>query len=356
MGTDPSAEQDASVDFLATLAPGVEDKAAIVNAVTVDSRVSGKWLLSHSSDNSKDSAVIQSANVALDSGRHVSSNIVPDTQLARESASLRGDTVYFADFSSPVGQWPQSGVVPASPMSECSSLSSLSSGSFAAQDYPTDGDRARMDPGSDAAGGQDDATSDGVCTDVKRARKLTPKKNAGDSSARRCALCRRRRRILHASDGSDLDLGSLLGPFPIPKGLSTVFAEDDGNGESFEDFVVHEQCATWSPEVFWKTDREIVNLDRAVHRGCRIKCSVCGQFGATLGCFVEACKCSYHLPCFLSMKDFSDDMVEENQYLISCPAHRPQFVKLNIGNKRRKTNKQSNTNRIVLDPFSAAAK
>lgn len=67
----------------------------------------------------------------------------------------------------------------------------------------------------------------------------------------------------------------------------------------------HETCARWCPEV-----REIVDpkgkagepstmegLAEAVRRGRRIKCTECGQRGATLGCHAKNCRKSYHLPC-----------------------------------------------------------
>eukprot|EP00873_Tetraselmis_striata_P004469 jgi/Tetstr1/424733/TSEL_015251.t1 len=69
----------------------------------------------------------------------------------------------------------------------------------------------------------------------------------------------------------------------------------------------HETCARWCPEV-----REVAapkgasrkgaptaleGLAEAVRRGRRIKCTECGQRGATLGCHAKNCRKSYHLPC-----------------------------------------------------------
>ena len=38
-------------------------------------------------------------------------------------------------------------------------------------------------------------------------------------------------------------------------------------------------------------------LPEAVRRGRRIKCTECGQKGATIGCFTRGCRRSYHLQC-----------------------------------------------------------
>ncbi len=35
----------------------------------------------------------------------------------------------------------------------------------------------------------------------------------------------------------------------------------------------------------------------AVRRGRQMHCSHCGRRGATLGCLLERCPCSFHLPC-----------------------------------------------------------
>ncbi|KAK9808673.1 hypothetical protein WJX72_001750 [[Myrmecia] bisecta] len=59
---------------------------------------------------------------------------------------------------------------------------------------------------------------------------------------------------------------------------------------------VHDQCAWWSPEVYGR-EGKLYGVPEAVRRGRMIKCRVCGQKGATLGCHMRNCRPSFHLPC-----------------------------------------------------------
>lgn len=51
------------------------------------------------------------------------------------------------------------------------------------------------------------------------------------------------------------------------------------------------------------------------------RCFHCSERGATLGCRVERCKASYHLPCARAVQATFYDA----KYLIACPKHAPWF-------------------------------
>lgn len=52
-----------------------------------------------------------------------------------------------------------------------------------------------------------------------------------------------------------------------------------------------------TPQVFQTEQGTLRNVLAAVRRGRQVYCRHCGQRGATLGCLLERCPCSYHLPC-----------------------------------------------------------
>lgn len=53
--------------------------------------------------------------------------------------------------------------------------------------------------------------------------------------------------------------------------------------------MVHKSCAAYSPEVM-QEGPHWYNVCKAIRRGRRSKCSVCLEPGATIGCYVDACK------------------------------------------------------------------
>ena len=92
-------------------------------------------------------------------------------------------------------------------------------------------------------------------------------------------------------------LGQLMGPFQ-------------------GDTSVHRLCALWSPEVFQDATK-LRNVMAAVRRGRLIKCAVCGEKGATVGCFLDWCPRSYHLHCAVSAGcEFNN-----NKWILACPVH-----------------------------------
>ncbi|XP_075145916.1 histone lysine N-methyltransferase trithorax [Haematobia irritans] len=84
------------------------------------------------------------------------------------------------------------------------------------------------------------------------------------------------------------------------------------------DCWVHTNCALWSAEVFEEIDGSLQNVHSAVSRGRMIKCSVCGNRGATVGCNVKSCGEHYHYPCARSKN--CAFLADKSMY---CPTHAP---------------------------------
>jgi hypothetical protein len=76
-------------------------------------------------------------------------------------------------------------------------------------------------------------------------------------------------------------LGRLLGPIHDQFGIARVW--------------VHQNCAVWSPEVYFAGLGCLKNVRAALCRGRLLKCSRCGRPGATIGCRVDRCPKTYHL-------------------------------------------------------------
>eukprot|EP00656_Telonema_subtile_P000910 TRINITY_DN10435_c0_g1_i4.p1 TRINITY_DN10435_c0_g1~~TRINITY_DN10435_c0_g1_i4.p1 ORF type:complete len:459 (-),score=120.85 TRINITY_DN10435_c0_g1_i4:940-2316(-) len=64
----------------------------------------------------------------------------------------------------------------------------------------------------------------------------------------------------------------------------------------------HRKCMLWSSEVHEDEAGNLMCTDDAVKRGRRIKCSECGQRGASVGCNRPKCKNSYHYLCAFKAK------------------------------------------------------
>ncbi|KAK9890198.1 hypothetical protein WA026_010309 [Henosepilachna vigintioctopunctata] len=60
---------------------------------------------------------------------------------------------------------------------------------------------------------------------------------------------------------------------------------------------VHANCALWSSEVYEEIDGSLQNVHSALLRGRSIKCAVCKQKGASVGCCLKGCYETYHFIC-----------------------------------------------------------
>ncbi|CAO2178848.1 unnamed protein product [Urochloa humidicola] len=102
-------------------------------------------------------------------------------------------------------------------------------------------------------------------------------------------------------------LGRLLGPIHDRFGIARVW--------------VHQNCAVWSPEVYFAGLGCLRNVRAALCRGRLLKCSRCGRPGATIGCRVDRCPKTYHLPCSRTEACVFD----HRKFLIACNDHRHLF-------------------------------
>ncbi|XP_010919242.1 uncharacterized protein [Elaeis guineensis] len=102
-------------------------------------------------------------------------------------------------------------------------------------------------------------------------------------------------------------LGRLLGPIRDRFGMARVW--------------VHQHCAVWSPEVYFAGLGCLRNVRAALCRGRVLKCSRCGRPGATIGCRVDRCPKTYHLPCGRA----DGCIFDHRKFLIACNDHRHLF-------------------------------
>lgn len=102
-------------------------------------------------------------------------------------------------------------------------------------------------------------------------------------------------------------LGRLLGPINDRLGIARIW--------------IHQHCAVWSPEVYFAGLGCLKNARAALCRGRGLKCTRCGRAGATIGCRVDRCPKTYHLPCARANGCHFD----HRKFLISCTDHRHLF-------------------------------
>ncbi|XP_010535073.1 PREDICTED: uncharacterized protein LOC104810458 [Tarenaya hassleriana] len=155
---------------------------------------------------------------------------------------------------------------------------------------------------------------------------------------RRCGLCgvgtdgKPPKKLRHNSGDSDIDadsgsstsedsnydiwdgfgedpgwLGRLLGPIIDRYGIAGTW--------------VHLHCAVWSPEVYFAGLGRLKNVRAALCRGRSLKCTRCGRPGATIGCRVDRCPRTYHLPCARA----NGCIFDHRKFLIACTDHRYLF-------------------------------
>ncbi|KAL3849214.1 hypothetical protein ACJIZ3_011096 [Penstemon smallii] len=112
-------------------------------------------------------------------------------------------------------------------------------------------------------------------------------------------------------------LGRLLGPINDRFGIAGIW--------------VHQQCAVWSPEIYFAGLGCLKNVRAALYRGRLLKCSRCRRTGATIGCRVDRCPKTYHLPCARAKGCIFD----HRKFLIACTDHRHLFQPHGIQNTLR---------------------
>ncbi|XP_012504749.1 PREDICTED: PHD finger protein 11 isoform X2 [Propithecus coquereli] len=97
-----------------------------------------------------------------------------------------------------------------------------------------------------------------------------------------------------------------------------------------ENIAAHENCLLYSSALVecedhdpWNRDRsfDVESVKREIQRGRRLKCSHCGDKGATVGCDIKACPKSYHF--FCAKKDHAVLQTDKAQgtYKLLCQRH-----------------------------------
>ncbi|XVF04282.1 hypothetical protein REPUB_Repub05bG0069000 [Reevesia pubescens] len=151
----------------------------------------------------------------------------------------------------------------------------------------------------------------GLCgggTDGKPPKKLVH--NAGDSENEAYSSSASEEPNYDIWDGFGDEsgwLGCLLGPINDRYGIAGIW--------------VHQHCAVWSPEVYFAGLGCLKNVRAALCRGRALKCSRCGRPGATIGCRVDRCPKTYHLPCARA----NGCIFDHRKFLIACTDHRCLF-------------------------------
>ena len=79
----------------------------------------------------------------------------------------------------------------------------------------------------------------------------------------------------------------------------------------------HDQCLWWCPDITQDDELRWVNVGSALRRCARLKCDVCGETHAPLGCKRKACRKSWHYPC--AMEPSTGLVVYEDEFCVACP-------------------------------------
>ncbi|KAJ1656077.1 hypothetical protein IWQ61_004288 [Dispira simplex] len=108
--------------------------------------------------------------------------------------------------------------------------------------------------------------------------------------------------------------GSLAGEFIGPHPFKYPVKSRQGITK-YRTFWAHDACARYSPEVV-VVDGVWYNVTTALRRGRTIKCVVCRERGATIGCFHSKCNRSYHLKCTSKPLSYFREGV-----IFWCPQH-----------------------------------
>ncbi|XP_063960112.1 uncharacterized protein LOC129266154 [Lytechinus pictus] len=138
-----------------------------------------------------------------------------------------------------------------------------------------------------------------------RYRALMPSITAQPSPFKKLPTPRRRHSII-GGDGCSEDDSHILGIEDVsdPRRccLCGVMGDDDPNNAGRllycgQDEWIHINCALWSAEVFEEVDGSLINVHAAISRGRMMRCEVCNNLGATVGCCSRGCPANFHFMC-----------------------------------------------------------
>ncbi|KQJ83553.1 hypothetical protein BRADI_5g15500v3 [Brachypodium distachyon] len=155
-------------------------------------------------------------------------------------------------------------------------------------------------------------------------RKLKRQKSTGQSEkqptmsgAWKCVLC-------HSSEISEC-----TGPL-----LHYLLGELVGDDQASKSNVlhVHGECIVWAPRAYI-TDGTVKNLEAELYRASTMICSVCGLKGAAVGCFVDSCRKSFHLPC---AHRISGCRWDKGNFVMLCASHSSKRLPCEISESKNK--------------------
>lgn len=95
------------------------------------------------------------------------------------------------------------------------------------------------------------------------------------------------------------------------------------------EYWFHEDCGVWSAGVFLVRG-QVYGLEEAVRAAQSMKCSSCGDRGASLGCLFKGCANKYHYRCALH----SDCVLMEDNFSIKCRKHKNKSMKASQSSRR----------------------
>lgn len=101
-----------------------------------------------------------------------------------------------------------------------------------------------------------------------------------------------------------------------------------------DEVAAHFNCMLFSPPLVSQCTPDfdsfggflLEDVKKEIKRGSRLRCNLCKQSGATVGCDVFSCKKSYHYLCALKCEASAIEDEKNGIYKIFCARHRPDRV------------------------------
>ena len=163
-----------------------------------------------------------------------------------------------------------------------------------------------------------------VCPDAEASSK---REREAPSDKPQCAFCH------EGEDSDDPDEDPIV--------------EVEATGRAKPTFA-HDQCLWWCPDITQADDMSWQNVGSALRRCARLKCAVCGETHAPLGCKRKACKKSWHYPC--AMEPTTGLVVYEDEFCVACPICHEVMER-----RERKKRMESEAKKATKDAAKAAA-
>ncbi|CAH2224911.1 PHD finger 6 [Pelobates cultripes] len=103
--------------------------------------------------------------------------------------------------------------------------------------------------------------------------------------------------------------------------------------------IAHYKCMLFSPKAFTSRSSEsllhgfnVESVKKEIKRGKTVKCSLCKEFGGTIGCNIKVCRRTYHYSC---VKEAGGKYIEDRsneRYEIYCSEHKDYGNRESLGN------------------------